>query len=57
MYKPRITSIPAANGITLQINEWVYKSKNETYVSADDINEITVEQVFEESCSMIEKNM
>ncbi len=39
---------------TSQVNSWAYKSKTESYVSADNINDITVEQVFEESCRMIE---
>ncbi len=37
-----------------QVNDWAYKSKTESYVSADDINDISVEQVFEESCRMID---
>jgi heptosyltransferase-2 len=40
---------------TSQVNDWAYKSNNESYVSAENINDITVEQVFEESCRMLEK--
>lgn len=40
---------------TSQVNSWAYKSKTESYVSADNINDIAVEQVFEESCKMINK--
>ncbi len=40
---------------TSQVNDWAYKSETESYVSADYINDITVEQVFEESCRMIDK--
>ena len=38
-----------------QVNDWAYKSETESYISAENINEITVEQVFDESCRMIEK--
>jgi ADP-heptose:LPS heptosyltransferase len=38
-----------------QVNDWAYKSETESYVSADYINDISVEQVFEECCRMIEK--
>lgn len=37
-----------------QVNDWAYDSETESFVSADDINDITVEHVFEESCKMIE---
>jgi heptosyltransferase-2 len=38
-----------------QVNDWAYKSETESYVSADYINDISVEQVFEECCRMIDK--
>ncbi len=37
-----------------QANDWAYKSENENYVYAENINEIKVEDVFNEACRMID---
>ena len=36
------------------VSDWTYKSEGENYISADNINDIPVEDVFKLSCKMIE---
>jgi ADP-heptose:LPS heptosyltransferase len=38
-----------------QVNDWAYKSETERYISAENINDVTIEQVYVECCKMIEK--
>jgi ADP-heptose:LPS heptosyltransferase len=38
----------------LQVNDWAYNSETESCVSAENINDITIEQVFEKCCGMID---
>jgi ADP-heptose:LPS heptosyltransferase len=39
------------------VSDWMYKSENENYISAEKINDISVEEVFKLSCIMIDKGI